>query len=507
MFGVFARRIRFAYNVSAGKSYALQYDSFVKKYSDLFANSTLYDSAVMGEKVSVYAFHDLATTSVLQCLSQKSVRPYTATCRIDFGIRMGCVEFAESLGNLFGHDYLSHAAALSKYALAPYGFDASRLPFGILLPTRPLTEIDILCLGDGGSLPEAQEVFLALRGYELMEPHDYPDTSCTQQGVMIRTIENDKIVEPVIALLNLRTENEMSYDEIVPPPADKFFLRFQSIVMGINSIVEKGGSIDYIVMHELAMPLRWFIAFSRHCAEYGLSMISGITYRVTDEVKRLCKNEVWFSLIGGNGAFKRAFLMKEEKRLFARKEAYLLSSHVPPYKQDSRRPIAQHAVIVHGSFAFSTLVCSELMDIPNRSRLVGLIDALFVLAWNKDIGSFESIIEATALDLHAYVVHINNNLYGDSRVRSPEKESWRRDVLRIRGGLGCYGLIVKLDVSALRKFQQEWNPEVYYDEKANSKTVQEELRRFKPMPPNYETRMASFRKMLSGAQNQAPFLV
>lgn len=494
MFENFARRIRCSYNASADKSYAGKYDSFVKKYSDLFAKSTFDDSSVMREKVSRYAFHDLATTSVLQCLYQKSVRPYTATCQIDFGIHMGCVAFSEFLASLFGRDYLNQVSALSKYALAPYGVEGSRLPFGVLLPTRPLTERDILCLGDGSPLPEAQKVFFALRGYELMEPRECQCPSCAKQDVVIRTIQNDKIADPVIALLNLRTDNEMSCDEIVPPSATKLFSRFQSVVMGINSIVEKGVEIDYIVMHELAIPLRWFIAFSKHCAEYGLSMISGITYRVTDERQRLCKNEVWFSLIGGKGAFKRPFLMKEEKRVFAREEAHLLSSLVQPYKQDSRRPIDQHAVIVHGSFSFSTLICSELMDISNRSRLLGLIDALFILAWNKDIGSFGSIIEATALDLHAYVVHVNNNLFGDSRIRSPEKESWQRDILRIRGGLGCYSVVAKLDVSALRKFQQEWDPIVYYANRVNSIKKQEERCRFKPMPPSYETMMASYRK-------------
>ena len=127
---------------------------------------------------------------------------------------------------------------------------------------------------------------------------------------------------------------------------------------------------------------------------------------------------------------------------------------------------------------------------------MGCVDALFILAWNKDIGSFASIIESTALDLHAYVVQANNNVYGDSRIRAPERDSWRRDVVRIRGGIGEFWVLGELEVAKLRKFQNNWNPKEYFETlKSGAKELIKERCRFKPLPIGYVDRIADFRKL------------
>ena len=61
-----------------------------------------------------------------------------------------------------------------------------------------------------------------------------------------------------------------------------------------------------------------------------------------------------------------------------------------------------------------------------------------VPAWNQDLDIFSALIEAAAMDVHAYTTPVNNRKYGDSRVRSPAKESFRRDLTRIRGGENDY---------------------------------------------------------------------
>ncbi len=42
---------------------------------------------------------------------------------------------------------------------------------------------------------------------------------------------------------------------------------------------------------------------------------------------------------------------------------------------------------------------------------------------------------------------------GDSRIRAPAKDSWKRDVLRVKGGVTDYCVIGEIDVQALREFQ------------------------------------------------------
>ena len=41
----------------------------------------------------------------------------------------------------------------------------------------------------------------------------------------------------------------------------------------------------------------------------------------------------------------------------------------------------------------------------------------------------------------------------DSRIRAPFKDSWKRDVLRVKDGVADYCVIGEIDVQALRQFQ------------------------------------------------------
>ncbi|WP_460112252.1 hypothetical protein [Pseudomonas sp. H3_D04] len=81
------------------------------------------------------------------------------------------------------------------------------------------------------------------------------------------------------------------------------------------------------------------------------------------------------------------------------------------------------------------------------------VDALFVPDWNQDTDSFSALVESAALDMHAYIIQCNDRPYGDSRIRASAKDSWERDVLRVKGGVTDYCVIGEIDAQALRQFQ------------------------------------------------------
>lgn len=91
-------------------------------------------------------------------------------------------------------------------------------------------------------------------------------------------------------------------------------------------------------------------------------------------------------------------------------------------------------VYIHHGVNFGVMICSELQNSKARIRFQGALDALMVLSWNKDLDTFASLIESAALDIHAYTILVNNRKYGDSRVRSPAKEPFMRDIARVKGG-------------------------------------------------------------------------
>lgn len=107
-------------------------------------------------------------------------------------------------------------------------------------------------------------------------------------------------------------------------------------------------------------------------------------------------------------------------------------------------------------------------------RFQGEIDALMVLSWNQDLETFSSLIESAALDVHAYTILVNNRMYGDSRVRSPAKETFMRDLARVRGGDNDFVVAVTLDVDALRAFQ------------SRAKRWPQEGDKFKPLPEGFK---------------------
>ena len=66
------------------------------------------------------------------------------------------------------------------------------------------------------------------------------------------------------------------------------------------------------------------------------------------------------------------------------------------------------------------------------------------------------VVESAALDVQAYIIQCNDRQYGDSRIRAPFKDSWKRDVLRVKGGVTDYCVIGEIDVQALRQFQSSY---------------------------------------------------
>ena len=71
--------------------------------------------------------------------------------------------------------------------------------------------------------------------------------------------------------------------------------------------------------------------------------------------------------------------------------------------------------------------------------------------------------------------------YGDSRIRVPHKDRWKRDLLRVKGGNHNYCITGEIDVLALRQFQS---------------SHRSPAKDFKPVPDGFSQDMAQQRKVL-----------
>jgi len=164
------------------------------------------------------------------------------------------------------------------------------------------------------------------------------------------------------------------------------------------------------------------------------------------------RSQTWAALSHDALGFPSVMVYRQDKQLPAPHEATELERIagcvlVPKVKW------TVPPLVDHGGFHFAILLCSELTNIHYRASLRGKIDALFVPEWNLDIDSFNALVESSALDIHSFIIQCNHRQYGDSRIRAPYKDSWRRDIVRVKGGFDDFFVVGEIDVHALRQFQ------------------------------------------------------
>ncbi|MCD2157292.1 hypothetical protein LQL77_26465 [Rhodococcus cerastii] len=211
---------------------------------------------------------------------------------------------------------------------------------------------------------------------------------------------------------------------------------------------------DYILLPEFAMPSQWFVSFADKLRLSRVSLVSGIEYRTGGAGK--VRNQVWASLRTGAPGSKSYVVFVQDKQKPAPGERSNLHD-LAGLKLEPEVTWSRPVVIAHGDFRFALLICSELTNIDYRSALRGRVDALFVPEWNRDLHTFDALVESAALDIHAYIVQANHLSFGDSRIRSPRSNEWERDVVRLRGGTHDYVVIGQIDYWSLRAHQSALN--------------------------------------------------
>jgi hypothetical protein len=225
--------------------------------------------------------------------------------------------------------------------------------------------------------------------------------------------------------------------------------RYKAIAGIVNHALKEEKTPHYLIMPELSVPEQWIRTISRSLRERRISLIAGLDYRRYQ----------------GGTIDSSAVLILDDNRLGYSTSLQIRQRKSQPAPDEEKNLLRSHGqlwntprtelkpVYVHRGFHFSVLVCSELQNIAYRAHLQGQVDALLVVSWNKDVETFSALVDSASLDVHAYVALSNNLRYGDSRVRSPAKESFRRDVCRVRGGVNNQLVVVNIDPQALRAQQ------------------------------------------------------
>ncbi|ELI6451112.1 Reverse transcriptase [Yersinia ruckeri] len=325
------------------------------------------------------------------------------------------------------------------------------LPHGLLFATRPFSLPEIFILNNeaytASARQEMRAVVLAVRGFVLGNK-----TPCIDKQGVLQIPDGQSAGKYGVAVSSWKT-SMASWTAAVMRSADQDANRYTRLCRLLDGVIAQPHNSRYLILPELSLPAHWFIRIARKLQGRGISLVTGIEYLHANKAR--VRNQVWASLSHDGLGFPSLMIYRQDKQRPALHEEQelqrLAGLEMKPEKKWTTPPIIQH-----GDFRFSLLICSELTNISYRAALRGNVDALFVPEWNQDTETFNALVESAALDIHAYIIQCNDRQYGDSRIRGPFKDSWKRDVLRVKGGITDYCVIGEVDVNALRQFQSSY---------------------------------------------------
>ena len=358
-----------------------------------------------------------------------------------------------------------------------------KFPSGLLFPVRPLGIHDLyLILENPFSERDRniiKKILYAMRGFKV--ENALPLQGQEQSSRIKIKYDRDQSKPIRIAVTSWKTEYS-SWRASMVGDADPDKHRLERFNRLINQVLNCRTLPNYLILPELSVPARWFLETAGKLQKRGISLICGVEYQHAD--KDSVRNQTWAALSHDALAFRTTMIYRQDKLTPALHEERDLIQIAGKSFARQPKPWTSPPVIEHGDFQFAMLVCSELTNIKYQTELRGRIDALFVPEWNRDIETFSALIESAAIGIHAYIIQCNDRQYGDSRIRAPHKDSWKRDIIRIKGGVEDYFAIGEIDIYDLRAFQSAY---------------QSPDKPFKPVPDGFK--ISNSRKTLPKGNN------
>ncbi|AMJ95478.1 hypothetical protein AVL56_14980 [Alteromonas stellipolaris] len=371
-------------------------------------------------------------------------------------------------------------------------FGKGKLDYEIIVPfvfpTRPYTSSEIVellpeCIGknakkNSSPIKTLARYISALRGAwvspNLLEPPITP--SKPSKNIKI----GKGITQSVLVAVASLATKEISWEKTACNRPDHSLERYKKICELINNVISSKPKPEYLFLPELSLPLEWIGSISSRLTGVGINLVAGTEYRHFKNNKLV--SEACLILKDNRLGYPHWTKIWQQKMEPAPSEDETLTRIYGKTWKQLKKSMWSKPVYEHNGFHFGVMVCSELQNSKTRVAFQGEVDALAVLSWNKDLDTFSTLIDAAVLDIHAYAIFVNNRQYGDSRVRSPAKQSFRRDLARIKGGENDFFVTVSLDIKNLREFQS----------RAKRWPLDADL--FKPVPEGFV--VASSRKIL-----------
>lgn len=353
----------------------------------------------------------------------------------------------------------------------------SMTPVDVLLLSRPPTYFDILYRWIRAEQQVSGFVVVvnAVRGnrYQTI-PMEYDEQSRTL--TVAPPTENPfdpagNVERTNLVLGNLRTEESWwAASPTKPVLTDERQKRLARVInQALDAAKYADGRPTLLVLPELSLPRQWLRQVCSHLArtEPLVSLVAGLEY---DVVEKKVYNE---AIVYFPRKYFSAALWMWTKRRPAHHEAPELQELGFTFARRSEERRFVRVSSEHGRFL--PLICSELLEVDTRKELLDRVDFVLIPAWNPDTTSFEHLVHASALELHAFVAVANNGIFSDCRIRGPYAEAWQREVCRLIARGSDEVVSAMLPLHQLREYRAD--PKTYIQRIASWNASAGEIRK------------------------------
>ena len=230
----------------------------------------------------------------------------------------------------------------------------------------------------------------------------------------------------------------------------------------------KIGDYDMFVMPELSLPWDMLQSFMRFSANQQVGFVAGMEYL---NINNTVYNFVLTCVPFEKDHVRDCLPVFRLKKYYAPKEEDTIRAEA--FELPERNSVKLNLFEWKG-MRFTVFNCYELTNESERAKFVSEIDAMFVVAYNKDVNYYDSLAEETCRDLHCYVVLNNISQYGNSQVIAPLKSEFRTLLKTVRGTTLKNLItteIAEFNIKELRLFQK-------YQQQNKDKSI-------KPLPAGY----------------------
>lgn len=217
--------------------------------------------------------------------------------------------------------------------------------------------------------------------------------------------------------------------------------------------LEKEKKPDIVLLPELCVPLGYENKLRASAEAMESIIIAGLDYKIESTNPPAVSNESIVIVprkLRGKKIAHRTEIRRVGKTYAAPEEKKHLDSLKVEFKTHPTVWLFESPDL--GVFAVA--VCYDFMDLDRIVLYRNKIQTLFVLAYNRDITSFNHIAESISRTVFCNVIICNCGYYGGTLAVSPYKEPHKRIVYQHSGAKLTSAQIVELPLAALQDHQK-----------------------------------------------------